>query len=351
MAQVNESSIIIQFSVSKISKLASVESSEFFLHGIPWQIDVSKFENGPEKSLSVHLCCMKEDNTSTWTATACATIRLLPFSDDQEAIEYCIPPFTFDGFNNSYGTNALIQWDNLLDDTENYVKNDTIKLEAKIEVEDPNCLNKSALRIGRIDKSCDDGCLTTFQLTSTNILNLMAVRSSQFIMRGFPWSIMLFKNDTHLGITLELMQRCRNISCEVAMSIKLVSTKENVAQFERVTRKEVKWLEDLFIGNMIPWNELLKPENGFVCNDSITLNIEIKASKPEGAASKVGVKPHQYECSICLEMLENQDISTAPCCHLFCTACITTAVRTRGFCPLCQAAVQLNDLRRLYPSV
>lgn len=138
MAKVNEPSITIHFSVSEISKITSVLSSEVLLYGIPWQIKLKKYENGTDKSLAAYLNCMNKDNTSNWTATACATIKLLPFRDGQKVVEHHISPLVFNRLNTDYGTNTLIQWDDLFDVGKEYVKNDTIQLEAKIDAEDPN---------------------------------------------------------------------------------------------------------------------------------------------------------------------------------------------------------------------
>lgn len=102
---------------------------------------------------------------------------------------------------------------------------------------------------------------------------------------------------------------------------------------------------------MISWNEMLKPENGFVQNNSVTLEVKIEAAKPEGAS----IDPHHlarprfaFECSICMEHLGGDDISTTECGHLYCTACIIKTAKDRGVCPMCQASIKLDDLRRLY---
>lgn len=99
---------------------------------------------------------------------------------------------------------------------------------------------------------------------------------------------------------------------------------------------------------------MLKPGNGFVNENSITLKIKIISDKPEGDVPdnkpNNAVKRRRFECSICLEDLDNQDMSTTPCGHLFCTACITKAVRNHCVCPLCQEPVQLNTLKPVFIS-
>lgn len=98
--------------------------------------------------------------------------------------------------------------------------------------------------------------------------------------------------------------------------------------------------------------ELLKPPNGYVNNNSITLEVEIGATKPDGVSQNdidgSAAKPLQLECAVCLENIISKDLSSTPCGHLFCTTCITKAVEDHGACPMCSAAVDLNVLRRLY---
>lgn len=233
---------------------------------------MKKYENGPNLTLGDRLYCTRKDNSSNWSATACATIKLLPFSDGQQAVKHNIPPHIFDRFIDNFGTNTLIQWSDLFNGNNDYVKDDTINLEVKIEAENPNRLNNSILKFECIDCCCQ----ATFQLTVVNVSNLMAVQSLEFIMRGLPWRIMILQNATHLGIRLKLMEHSGNVSYEVIMSVKLVSTKENqpMAQDEKVSTKKMKWPGNLYIGNMISWNELFKPENGYVNNDSITLKLK-----------------------------------------------------------------------------
>lgn len=230
MAQVNDSSVTIRFTVTKISELtSSIRSQEVSLQGIPWQVDMKKFKNGAKETLSIYLYCMNRDKSSNWTATACALVKLLPFSRDQKVYEHYIQPFVYNIFAIGYGTNKFIDWDYLLNENNKYVKDDTIKLEVKIEAEDPNSLSRSIPEFECIEKVCGPSC----QLTIRNVKNLMAVRTPDFIMSGIPWYIVANKNDYNLGIQLRQDSRTKNLSCQVTMSITLVSSKADVNSIEK----------------------------------------------------------------------------------------------------------------------
>lgn len=174
MAEVNESSNTIQFSISKLSKLTKVHPRKVSLYGIPWQVEVRKKQNGTQNSLGIGLHCPNKDESSNWTATACASIKLLTFSNDQPAMERNISPFVLNEYNRSIS--RLIQWDDLLNEQKKYVKDDAIKLKIKIGAENPNDVNRRIFKF-----------LANFQVTVVNVSNLMAIRSPEFLMRGMPW--------------------------------------------------------------------------------------------------------------------------------------------------------------------
>lgn len=354
MAKVTGPSITIQFSVSEVSKLTSVRSPQVLLHGIPWEVGLKKYKNGAHESLAVFLFCTNEDNTSNWTAAACATIKLLPFSDDQRVIEHHIIPNVYHRLASSFGIYSLIPWNDLINEDKKYVKDDTIRLEAKIEAEDPTSLSRSIPKFQCIDKSCECGCHATFELTVMNVSNLMAVRSPEFTVRGMPWNIIVFKKFSTLDVCLDLVKNFGKVSCQVTMSVKLKSSKEDVDPIEKSNAKNVQWSGSMYIYSLVLWEEMLKPQNGFVNENSITLKIEIKSDKPVGnvpaANPKGATQSNPFECSICLEGLGTKEMSTTPCGHSFCTACIKQAIQNRRACPLCNKMVQLDDLRPLFLS-
>lgn len=285
-ASVKSQTLTLHMDISPISKLTMARSREVFIHGIPWEVQVCKEKN----LLKVHLYCTKKHNSSVWTVPACFTIHLL--KDEKTAITEHVSPYVFNPAKFAFGV-ELIQWDELL----RYVRDDKIELKLEITVEDPNCSNRSVLQLETIDKSCDCGSLsiTIFRLTLTKVKNLMAVHSPKFVLRGMPWDFTVYKYQLQsptLGIMLEPKDSTKKNSFKMTMSVKLVSFENYKHSVETSTTDQVKWPENLDIDCITTWDELLKPDNGFVNNNSITLEVEIKASNTESRCSKNLKRPH-----------------------------------------------------------
>lgn len=276
----NSQMSVLQFAVSPISKLTSIWSPEVFIHGIPWQIQICK--NHKERSLAVYLQCTKKDGPSDWAVPACFTMYLLPFSDDKAPLKNHISPYVFHPAGFSFGIPVFIQWDDLFKADNKYVKNDTIQLKIEITAEDPNSVNKSVLIIDCIDKSCDCGSLATFLLTVVNVENLMTVHSPRFFLRNLPWDLTVYKDQSStLGVMLEAKKSPKKVLWKMTLSVKLLSSKQNVAPIEKSLTDKVQWPGNIEIFDVIPWDELVKPENGFINNHAAILEVEIKAGKPE----------------------------------------------------------------------
>lgn len=339
--------------ISPIGTLGEIYSPVVIIHGIPWQFEISKDEDGD--SLAVFLKCVKDDDLSNWAVPACFTIKLMPFDDETEPFVHHITPCVFNSSCLRYGTPELIQWNELLDDENKYVQNDAIELKIKIVVGDPNYADRSILKFETIDKSCDCGSHATFRLMVTNVKNLMAVQSPLFIVRGLSWDLFVYKcQSALLGISLSARKVPKEVSCKLTMSVKLLSLNDDKKSIETDAADTMQWPAILDIDNIATWAEVLNPKNGFINNDSIILEVEIKADKPHGNATSnsdfnaAAAKRSRFECAVCLESMDNQDVSVTECGHMFCTACITETVKDHHNCPLCNAAVQLNKLRRVY---
>lgn len=329
MAQfvLDPSSSTIQFSVREISKLTMAWSPPVILYGIPWTVCVEKYENGAEKSLDVSLQCDIDHCILplNWTATACATVKLLRFNGGPHTIEDFISPFVFHRFARAYGIRNLIHWDDLFNPFNNYVKNDRIKLEVQIKAEDPNDVNRSVTTIRCIDQSCECCCHAIYRMDVMNISQLMAVQSPEFTMRARPYEILLFKNGADLGIRLRL-NRSYVTAHHVKMSIELLSSNSSVVPIRRTGS-----VEEI---DIISWHELFNPHNGYVNGNAIRLKIEINVND---VIDKI---PIQFECSMCSDDINGQYLSHTSCGHLFCVGCIAK-VSTFGSCPLCAGRSRL----------
>lgn len=339
--------------ISNTSKLDQFFSPAFLMQGCQWKVKIEKNHSKGDTSLAVYLYCENKTTSKNWSAVASAIFKLVPFESNEDPLERHTSHYVFDQNNTNIGYSNFIEWDKLFNVNNFYVQNDTINMHIKIEVADPNERNKSILNCEKIDTCCENDCVTTYRLTVTNIKSFLAIRSRKILLRKLPWYFIVHKNGTgQLSVRLEFLPSRREISCKSKVTVKLISSKKKVKIIEKVEEKTLKRLNNI-ICNPVSWDELLDPENGYVNNNSIVIEVEVKTSKPEGVSpndqnsSSNGISK-KLDCAICFEPMDKQEISSTLCGHLFCTACITGAINSRSACPSCRAAITLADLRRVY---
>ncbi|XP_055297304.1 uncharacterized protein LOC129565943 [Sitodiplosis mosellana] len=346
------------FKVSNISKLDEIYSPEYLVQGIPWQVQVCKTARDGKDSLGIYLHCAKEEYEENWSHAAFAKFKLLSFNNNTNPIQCSTDPYMFDDSGDGIGEQSLISWQDLFDSKKNYVKNDTIKLDISIAAADLEENTRSKITFENVDTCCEEDCFTTYRLSITNIKHLMGVRTPKFNMRKLPWALTVFKSSsTSLNVLLEPKVSVDKFSCKTKMWIRLISSKGDEKSIEEADNETFESAKKIFVVEVVSWDELFKPENGFVNNNSITMEVEIKMSKPEvviddqndrATSSDCDAKPKKMECSICFEAIRNQDVSSTKCGHLFCKGCITNSVKAHGKCPLCNAVATENDLRPVY---
>lgn len=217
-------------------------------------------------------------------------------------------------------------------------------LAVKLDWCNGDCNNESTLDFETIDGSCGNGCMAKFHLTVTNIQNLKSVRSLDFKLGRIIWSLIVFRNNSNLAIYLH-----GNKSCEIGITVQLNSTDKNHAN--SIERQQIKKIDDnggVYINDIILWDELLNPENKYVHNNTIELEVEIKGETCGGACSHhEEIKPVKLECTICGEGIDWQEISSVPCGHVFCSECIQQSLLECEQCPECQTPASIGDLRRI----
>lgn len=377
MATLNEKSHAIQITIAQVSKLESVYTSKVVVHGIPWKVKI--FKVGTAKAdtdsddsddsddeddnswLAARLICANKDDSLRWSIAGAVSFKLLPFIYGANALEVNCTPSVFNcmslkGFNSI----RLIRWNDLFDKNSKYVKDDdTIDLQINIKAENPNDPSRSRIELKCYEEGCDCGSSATFRLIVKNISNLMAVRAPRFDLRGLSWNIVVGRDASREVLFAQLYfdELTKEISCPVTWTIKLLSSKADINPIEETLTESVFKSTDFLAMDILAWNELFKPENGYVRNDSITLEVNIETYKPRGVGSKnlpiakrAKFSPEnsaeflKLECPICMKSISDQELAVTPCGHMFCSACIKNAVTKRTACPLCNKAVQSNAL-------
>lgn len=275
-----------------------------------WTIQVRKNDYEGEPYLRVFLRCVESENEN-FAYPVHALYQLLSFNETIKEPVYSVGPYVMDK-HGGYGLLTLIQWMDLLDAKNMYVKNDTIQLKIDIEPADPEDENKSIAWLENISQSCDDGCTSTKRLKISHIDNLMAMRSEDFQIRKVPLFFAVYKDPTgHLGIGLH--RRLDNgTSFGASLKMNLISSKPHGDFTEQIQATSIQSGDQFFTDEFISWNELMKPENGFVQNISIVIEFEIGQASAEAQQALL-------ECSICLGNLQQKRVSSTPCVALHTT--------------------------------
>lgn len=348
---------IIPVTIRDISRLVQVDSPEYLVHNIPWKVKICKQTYNGEQTLAVYLFCTKNDDSLNWSNVATASFKLFSYAGPINTVEHRTDPFVFNRTEFSYGKPDMIGWSDLMNEQNNYVKDDIVHLEIRIDVTNPNDENKSHLSFSMIDKCCDDSATAKFQMHIGTINALTAVRSSAFTLRGLQWDLSVYKsNKGELGFRLQSKYAVPEISCNILLKIILNSTKHG--QVPRFIEKSLEYDEILYLDNVISWHQLMDPENGFIVDNYLIIDVEVNAEQPKGvvatarnyrvAACKFRTEMIQLECAICLTSIKQQSVSVTPCGHMFCTMCVNRAVGTRRKCPYCQKLATVDQLQRIY---
>ncbi|XP_055299841.1 uncharacterized protein LOC129567215 [Sitodiplosis mosellana] len=294
--------------VENISKLNDFSSPQVMVQGIPWNLYITKNMMDNEEWLSVYLYCKNGDTSCNWAVAASVTIQLISSRNKLNTIAKEIAPFFFDCKSNRFGLPQFI----------------------KIKVVDPNDKYVSKLQVD-FNKCCDESTRTTLKLTVNNIENLMAVRTPEFVLQNLHWDLTVFKYSSGLGLRLSCkeMPSSLTIKYKAKVDFRIKSSIAGVQDIEKTGNTELIPVPfNLNIYRIILWDELFKPENGFIFDNSIAFEVKIKVDKMEGS-TKVNkrrasnpAEAETLECSICFESMKGQEVSSTNCGHLFCSKCI-----------------------------
>lgn len=346
--------------ISNLSKFNINCTPEILIHGIPWYVQFEKECFEEEEWLGFYLFCKNENESSDWLHTAFVKVTLLPFDKNVNPFEYRNRPNVFSCSENGYGRGKFINWKRLITVRNGFVRDDTIRFEIKIEVADPNDENTSTLNFDVLDKCCGNGSNAVFRLTVSKIDALMAVATPKFMLRGLYWKITIYNDGAKwLGIEVEMIEdENSDLKCKVTATIKLISEKDDAKSIEWTSKKIMNGQNVMETSGFVSWHDLFDDLNGFIFNNAIILEIELTAKQSIYGDQK-GKKRQttcdrsecakllKLECSICMEDIRDQEVSSLTCTHLFCTKCIKNVVRNRRKCPVCNAAAKLADLRRI----
>lgn len=236
------------------------------------------------------------------TPAIAVSLKLLSSVVGQRHVEKKISPYIFDA-SHSDRCVSLINWNDLFDQDKQFVKNDSIELQIKVGTADPRDPDWSRLLFECIQKCCVNCSFGKYWLTVTNVRDLMAAKCSQFTWRGVSWDIIVCRTfSSELGIMLRSKENAATILCQ--LSVKLLSTAMSNAQpIEKSVTRQYQYLDNHTYLALVSWSDMVEPENGFVNDNAITLEVELKS------------------WSVCFKCIANQNLGSISCDHLYCFEC------------------------------
>lgn len=334
--------------IPKISALDSIYSPDIVLLNIPWQIEICKKYFVNKQWLAIYLHCKKNEQTPKWSCSAFFTVKLKSFDEIEESIEDQCDPYVCNQVQNWIGIPYFIEWCDLLDPIAGYVQNDTIELEIKIKVAQQNC----NLTLDALDKHCENCTMAKYQLTVTNIDKLIAVRSPEFKLKHSPWTLTVYKSGSDdLAVHLESMLDEDDVKiCDMRASFKLLTFKANTNPIETIKTQSIENGDILDVNSIISFKDLLKPRSSYIEKNTIKIEVKLDANLKETMDNDSNNAPKRSRlvCAICFERLEDQDVATTICGHLFCLACIEKSIEKHNVCPSCKKSITKNDVHRVY---
>lgn len=354
----NVAEVSFRFSITNISKLNNeVWSPEYMIDGVPWKVYAHKYVLGAVPTLGLYLYCAKVQSSSNWSHVASAAFELVPFKIGCSPIKFETAPLIFDGSDRAFGYTQFVKWDDLFDAKNSYVKDDTINLQIKIQAKSSN----TKVTLESISKCCDDGCLSKFRAIVSHIGSLTAVKTPEVDLQGIPGHLFLSKGSNNLGIRWFFNADCLSLhDKKLSSELRVESISSNVAvkHSEKVQGIIDECSTSLDLCQFISWDKLLEPGNGFIKDDTITIELEIKTKLLQGChgsskkrkatkGQQSAAKHLKMSCKICKKDIIDQKVSSLPCGDLFCSPCIIESIKIRKVCPSCGVRATQNGLRRI----
>lgn len=138
--------------VPSISALTVIHSPELMVDGIPWDVTFFKKSMNEHSSIAIILNCHKLDKSSKWSCTASSTIKLLPFSGNEEAIGCHIKSKIVNNNSRFLEGDLSIGWDKL------FVHENEINFDISIEVTNQSGRFVKTVRLEIAIRANDEKC-------------------------------------------------------------------------------------------------------------------------------------------------------------------------------------------------
>lgn len=351
-----------RLTIKKIDELKSIRSSPVIVQDLPWQIELYRREAKDENSidtLSIYLHCLS-NNKLQWFCGAMATVRLQSFKNNRPSLLNAIQPWVFCADELVWSCKGFIRWADLFDANNGYVKNNQIVIDVKISARKFPHINDRSLQYST---NARNSAKLSFQIA--HVSDLMAAATSAFDFSGLQWKIVVRRKQFVDGDSWSQAYLSVDLYCATNQSSKwkrkiftkftLKSEHDAHVQSFDEAKKYGNSCRNRGISKFLLWSTLMARRNGYVVNDSITMDVEIRDHSEDaddnnnnGASGSRQLPRIEMSCSICLEDMIGRELLSTTCGHIFCKSCILDSIALRSRCPNCQARLVKKDLHPIY---
>lgn len=125
----------------------------------------------------------------------------------------------------------------------------------------------------------------------SNISHLKEVLSPTITIRGVPWTVIVRKEKAESGDAIVVGLKCERKDMRykwtaiASASFHLLSTNERICRVQFVQPSIFCAFTPVWCNELIDWDDLLEPANGFIVDDSIRVKVSIEAhaEHPDGS--------------------------------------------------------------------
>lgn len=344
-APTNEIQKQFRFSVP-VNSLEKFNTPEIHINEIPWKIQIrkEKIENRDVINVSL-VCCYKVFENKSWSIEGGGKIKLVSFKKSEYSIEKTIPLSNFDAEEHMVEIRDFITHDDLFNDEKEFIKCQALRFEALITTIP---LNK------QIESKKFDVTSAKFGVVVKNIQNYEENSSKRVKLCGIEWFVKFQRNGDYCSVYLDAKMEKDEFawSFNVNFIARLLSNIKDIEPVEKKFKQRFSvWNSDWGWSNFIEIGELVDLKYGYIdgnyhCLFEISIDVERELTwKTEIGPLKNDLSSSKMECPICFNLFAEQEVVITRCGHLYCGACIKTAIENRPRCPYCNAAAAPEDLR------
>lgn len=348
----------ILLTLNKLNNFNRYESDVFLIKGQPWVISMEKINENGIDSLDISFITHHKSESKNWAAFAECIVKLNAFKVNKE-IYYKRATFIIFNGTTPCEFSPFIEWFKLMDSANSYVNNDTCIFEVSIKIRPiKDIAANDLLSFESIEKCCDSSSIAKYRFTVKNANDFFNSCSPVFIVSDLPWRIFFCRltngnwkiGENKFQIGLKSMWN-GEASCDVTITWSLISFNLNIQPIKEQMMAKYEY-DDFTFWDITTMTNLFNPIMKFIENDSFVIEVEIKIDNVIGSkvdAKNIKTNCKKLNCAICFGNLFDRSVSSLHCGHLFCTICITKALKQRNTCPLCnQEVVGGPPIRPIY---